>query len=127
MNKYTTASLIVSAALIFGAYLLVGGSGAPLDSSAVTMENGTQVITIEAKNGYSPQNIAAKAGVPSVIRFVTKDTYDCSASVTIPKLGFNKLLSSTDSVEVPVSKEIAQGTLNGTCGMGMKNFKIQFN
>lgn len=127
MNKYTTASLIISAALIFGAYILVGESKTPLDSSTVTMENGTQVIIIEAKNGYSPQNVVAKAGVPSVIRFVTRDTYDCSASVTIPKLGFNKLLSSTDSVEVPVSKEIAQGTLNGTCSMGMKNFKIWFN
>ena len=90
------------------------------------MVNGTQVIDLLAKNGYSPNLIAAKAGMPTTLRVKTDGTYDCSASLTVPQLGYRKFLQPTGSEDIAISAQQAHGTLNGVCSMGMKSFKIMF-
>ena len=126
MNKSIILSLVVAVVIIGGAYLMTTGSSGTTDSSTVSMVNGTQVIDLLAKNGYSPNLIAAKAGMPTTLRVKTDGTYDCSASLTVPQLGYRKFLQPTGSEDIAISAQQAHGTLNGVCSMGMKSFKIMF-
>ena len=131
MNKPTIIAFAVSATLIGLAFLMVSpntpstGNGTVTAPTAV-IEGGKQVIDITAKGGYSPRVVNAKAGIPTVLRVRTNNTFDCSASVVIPKLSYQKFLQPSAIEEIPISAEQAQGTLQGLCSMGMYNFQIRF-
>ena len=112
-------SVLVAALVIGGAVVFSqkpDGSGQVVQN--VSMEGEKQVIEIDAKGGYSPKLTTAKAGVPTVLRLKTNGTYDCSSAVTIPAIGF------VTEVEVPAN--VAQGTLEGVCSMGMYSFSVKF-
>jgi plastocyanin domain-containing protein len=89
-------------------------------------ENGRQVISITARGGYSPRDSFARADVPSIIRVVTKNTFDCSRALILPSLNVQKILPATGAVdfEVPLQKQGTQ--FYGICGMGMYSFRITF-
>jgi Cu+-exporting ATPase len=130
MNKSVIISLVISIVLIGWAFWLVS-SKPSTDTEVATaptavIVDGTQVIDITAKGGYSPRVVTAKAGVPTVLRMNTKGTFDCSASLVIPKLSYQKFLQPTAIEEIPITAEQAQGTLQGLCSMGMYNFQIKF-
>ncbi len=93
----------------------------------VAMVDGTQVITIGVKGGYSPAVTAAKAGVPTVIKMETAATFDCSSIVNIPSLGYRKNLPPSGETLIDVPPQKAGTTLQGLCVMGMYNFKVVFN
>ena len=95
-------------------------------STAATVVDGKQIIDITAKGGYSPRVVTAKAGIPTVLRVTTNGTFDCSASVVIPKLSYQKFLQPSATEDIAISAEQAQGTLQGLCSMGMYNFQIKF-
>lgn len=116
------AALVIGGAIVFGQK--PDGSGQVVQN--VSMEGEKQIIEIDAKGGYSPKLTTAKAGVPTVLRLKTNGTYDCSSAVTIPSLGFRKNLDATGITEVEVPVHVAQGTLEGTCAMGMYNFSVRF-
>jgi plastocyanin domain-containing protein len=84
-----------------------------------------QIIEIKAKGGYTPRKSIAKAGVPTILRFDTNGTFDCSSSVRIPSMNIFKNLpqSGTTDIDLGVQKS---GTLQGMCGMGMYPFEIDF-
>lgn len=91
----------------------------------VSIKDGKQVIEILAKGGYSPKKSIAKAGVPTVIKFKTNGTYDCSSAVNLPSLKISKNLPGTGETEVEIgSQEV--GKLAGTCSMGMYFFEVEF-
>lgn len=90
------------------------------------MQDGVQVIDLAAKGGYSPRFIQAKAGVPTELRVTTEGTFDCSSSLVIPTLGYQKILEPTGVETIQISSDEASGTMQGTCGMGMYSFKIAF-
>lgn len=91
----------------------------------VHMENGTQVIEIKAGGGYTPALSVAKAGIPTVLRFTTNGSFDCSSSIRIPSLDMSKILpqSGTQDIDIGIPKI---GPLQGMCGMGMYPFSITF-
>ncbi len=130
MDTRMTIALAAGATIIGLAFLLVSlkpgtsSGGAPPPTAAIV--NGTQIIDITAKGGYSPRVVVAKAGVPTVLRVTTNGTFDCSASVVIPKLSYQKFLQPSGTAEIPISAAQATGTLQGLCAMGMYNFQIQF-
>ncbi|MFA7286217.1 MAG: cupredoxin domain-containing protein [Patescibacteria group bacterium] len=94
---------------------------------AVTvLEDGSQRITILARGGYSPRQVTAKAGIPTTLRMKTNGTYDCSASLVIPSLGYEATLPSTGEKDIQISASQAKGTLDGLCSMGMYSFRISF-
>ena len=97
-------------------------SGAPQN---VSVEGGKQVVTIAVHEGYSPGTTLAKAGIPTVIRFVTSSTFDCSAAIRIPSLNLFQTLPPSGSFDANIGSPLA-GTLVGTCGMGMYQFRVQF-
>ncbi len=91
----------------------------------VTIVNGKQIIEINAKGGYFPRISVAKAGIPTIIRFNTNGTFDCSSSVRIPSMNINKLLPQSGTTDIELGNPQI-GILQGMCGMGMYPFEVDF-
>jgi plastocyanin domain-containing protein len=120
-------AVIVGLLIVSQVFMRGDNGSAQSDSTGpVVMENGIQVIAIAAKGGYSPQSIQAQSGVPTELRVTTNGTYDCSSTLVIPALGYDGNLKATGTEIITISADQAQGTLDGTCGMGMYNFEIAF-
>jgi len=113
------------------AYIFVGGNNRANDTTDsisannVTMENGVQVIEIKAKGGYQPRSSIAKAGLPTVIRFDTNGTFDCSTAVRIPSLGINQVLPRSGATDINIGNPKV-AVVKGSCSMGMYNFEVDF-
>jgi len=126
--KTTIISVIVVAVLIGGSIILTkNGSNNTLDVVAnnVSIVDGKQIIEINAKGGYQPRKSIAKAGIPTIIRFNTKGTFDCSSAIRIPSLNIDQLLSPTASTDIDIGV-FSVSTLLGSCGMGMYPFSVDF-
>ena len=136
-SKTITILSIAFALIIIGGTLFMSGNNnqtqqPPADNTTatqqannVTTENGRQIISITAKGGYQPKNSTAKAGVPTILRIATNGTYDCSSSIRIPSLNISKNLPASGTTDIDLGTQ-TQDTLNGTCGMGMYSFQIEF-
>ncbi len=93
----------------------------------VSIVNGKQIITINAKGGYSPRVTTAKADIPTVIKVATNGTFDCSSALAIPSIGYRENLSPSGATEIEVPSQKVGTTMQGLCAMGMYNFAIHFN
>lgn len=127
MNS-TSLSIIVTALLIGGAILFTQNNSSAANTPSannVTIVNGKQIIEIQAKGGYIPRTSTAKAGIPTILRFHTSGTFDCSSYIRIPSMGVSQSLPSTGTVDISVTNPKA-GALIGMCGMGMYPFQITF-
>ncbi|MCC6691545.1 MAG: hypothetical protein IT235_08445 [Bacteroidia bacterium] len=129
MNK--TALIIITLALVFGIGIIFwGGSknnittGEPGQNSEI--KDGVQYITITAKGGYSPKVSTAKSGILTKLIVKTNGTYDCSASLVIRSLGFQKILAQTGEEIIDIGTPKTDQLLQGLCGMGMYSFLIKF-
>ncbi len=127
--KGTIISIAIAALLIVGAvvYSKSGGGQAEnyLPANNVTVVDGKQIIEISARGGYSPRRSVAKSGMPTIIRFKTSGTFDCSSSVRIPSLNITKFLPQTGVTDIDLGSP--QSTLlRGSCGMGMYPFEVDF-
>lgn len=136
-SSYKVAALVVGIGILIGVFVLAGGDRkvgrvtTTADPTIVaegtaTVANGIQYVDITAQAGYSPRTIRAQAGMQTIIRMKTENTYDCSSALVIPALGYTTTLSPTGVVEIPVPADKAQGTLEGRCSMGMYRFGIVF-
>ncbi len=132
MNK--NISIIITLALVvaLGIIFLGGGSKQNNPSGAdsgknIAMRNGIQYITISAGGGYSPLVTSAKAGIPTKLIVQTNGSYDCSSSLAIHSIGFQKILPQTGETEIDIDTKKAGETLTGVCGMGMYSFVINFS
>lgn len=130
-NKNTIYAILVVAVLIGGAIIFTNkGSSSNTESvsnnSNVELSNGVQIISIDVKGGYWPKKTIAKAGIPTTVRFVTNNTFDCSRSLRLPSLKVTKTLSQTGSTDIDIGSQ-TQGKFFGSCGMGMYSFEIDFN
>jgi len=131
MNK--TVSIVITLGLVVAlGIVFLGGSKSNnpnITASAQNTEikNGIQYITINAKSGYSPRISTAKAGIPTKLIVKTNGTYDCSASLAIHSIGFQKILPQTGETEIDIGTPQAGQPLQGVCGMGMYNFQINFS
>lgn len=96
------------------------------NSNVVREENGTQYIRITARGGYSPDQITAKANMPTVLEIETKGTYDCSSSLNIPKLNYREFLPATGITKIDVPQNLTTAPLDILCGMGMYTSTINF-
>jgi len=126
--KNLSAFIIVIALLIFGFFVLTSDKLSPnneASSNNVSMIDGKQIVEIKARGGYTPMRSIAKAGIPTIIRFNTESTFDCSSSVRIPELGISRSLPLSGITDIELqSNQI--GLLKGSCGMGMYPFEIEF-
>lgn len=98
MNKNTIISLVISLGLVGGMLYLVSDKpssievGQTAESQNVEIKDGVQYVTIAAKGGYFPRLTEIKGGVPTKLVIKTNGTYDCSASLVIRSIGFQKIL-----------------------------------
>ena len=126
--KSTGISILIAGALIGGSILYTGvNSSDATDAPAnnVLVLDGIQVVEISVRGGYHPQKSAAKAGIPTLLRFSTNGTYDCSGAVRIPSIGYSAFLPATGKTDASLGTPQA-GVLRGSCGMGMYIFEIDF-
>lgn len=126
--KATTIALITMTILIGATIALTrqgtGTSPTPAVNN-VSIVDGKQIIVIKAKGGYQPRHSVAKAGVPTILRFDTEGTFDCSSSVRVPSMNISKLLPQTGTTDIDIGTQKVS-LLQGTCGMGMYPFEVDF-
>lgn len=128
--KLLVASFIIALGLI-GMALYARNQKAPtevpVDGANVSIKDGTQYIDLSAKGGYSPRLSVAQAGIPTKLKVATSATFDCSASLTIPSIGYRDILPPSGTTEIDIPAQEAGTTLQGTCSMGMYSFAIRFD
>ncbi len=133
MNK-TALSIIIVGLVIGIGIVFMGGSkekntNANISSSSPTqnieIKDGIQYVTIDAKGGYLPRVSTAKAGIPTKLIVKTNGTYDCSSSLSIRAIDYQKILPQTgeEVIDIGIQKV---GPFQGTCSMGMYSFTINF-
>lgn len=126
--KSTIISIIVAIVLIGGAVTLAvldRPKNENIIENNVSIIDGKQIVDIRAKGGYQPRKSIAKAGIPTIVKFNTNGTFDCSSSVRIPSLDIDKVLPQSGETEIDIGINKV-GILQGTCGMGMYPFEIEF-
>jgi plastocyanin domain-containing protein len=133
MNK--TAYIIMMVGLAIGIGILFT-SGSKIKNNQISTENqilnnieikdGIQYVTINAKGGYLPRISEAKADVPTKLIVKTSGTYDCSASLVIRSIGYQKILPNTGETIIDLGTPKVDKPLVGVCGMGMYSFQVNF-
>lgn len=126
MNKTVSIIIIFGLVIALGIVFFGGNSksvATPVQN--VEVKDGIQYITINAKGGYIPRKSTAKADIPTILRFDTKGTFDCSSSVRIPSMNISKMLPQTGITEIDLGNPKV-GLLQGSCSMGMYPFEIDF-
>ena len=127
MNK--TVYAIVTLALLAGIVIIFSGNkdGTQLSGSSVEVKDGVQYVRIEAGGGYSPQISEAQAGIPTKLIVKTDGVYDCSSSLVIPSMKYQKVLAPVGEEVIDIGIPKIGEPLNGLCGMGMYSFQVNFN
>ncbi len=129
--KTTTISIIAAAVLVGGALIFSQGgfkkteTENKVEKNNVTVVDGKQIVEIRAKGGFLPRKSLAKAGLSTVLRFDTNGTFDCSSVVRIPSMNIRQNLPPSGVTDIELGSPKI-GTLQGTCGMGMYPFEIDF-
>lgn len=133
MQKNIIISSIVSLALIGGTLYFVTnrsastGTGEVAQPQNVEIRDGMQYVTVTAKGGYSPKVTQIKSGIPTKLVVKTDGTYDCSASLVVRSIGFQKTLQSSGEEEIDLGTPKSGEDVQGVCGMGMYSFQIEVN
>jgi len=127
--KKISISILVALALIVTAFIIAkGGDRTPSfnnNGNNVSIVEEKQIIDLTARGGYSPEKSIAKAGIPTILRFTTNGTFDCSSSVRIPSMNVSKNLANAGITDIDLGIPKV-GILRGSCGMGMYPFEIDF-
>lgn len=132
MRKIVPTIIILILVIGLG-FVFIGGSDVENSTTKSSIiQNGEikenfQYVTIIAKGGYSPEVSTAKADVPTKLIIKTDGTYDCSASLVIRSLGYQKILAQTGEETIDLGTPKAGESLQGVCSMGMYSFVINFN
>lgn len=123
----TALGIIIIGALAAGIIFLVKGStGSDVASvDNVKVIDGVQIVELTAKGGYQPRKTLAQAGLPTLLRFETDGTFDCSLALRIPSKSVSTFLPQSDVTDIDIGNS-ATGTLQGLCSMGMYSFAVEF-
>ena len=105
----------------------VNSPAATIVAAPAASASNTQVFEVTVKEGYQPREIAAKAGVPMVLKMKTSSSFDCSTSFNIPKLGIHLRLQPTGEADIEIPAQKAGDTVYGVCSMGMYSLVIKFS
>jgi len=91
----------------------------PGGSDLVQETGGVQRVEIEVKNnGYVPNYITVKKGVPVELTLRSNETYSCALSFVLREFGIQTFLKSTDEQTFTFTPTKA-GSFTYTCSMGM--------
>jgi len=135
MQAKLTITAILFVAFLLGSILIVTNSSSDTPQNAggttaavaeAVIEDGVQYVDITALGGYTPRTTKAQAGIPTVIRMKTENTFDCSLALVIRDLNYQEFLPQNGVTEIEIPAEKARGTLRGMCSMAMYHFEIEF-
>jgi Cu+-exporting ATPase len=125
--KNLIIALVVLVITVAGVYTLLSNKkSAQVALDAVVQDGDTQIVSVTAKGGYSPRIIQAKAGQKTVLKMLTKNTFDCSSALIIPKLGVHKILPASGETAIEIPAQAAGSVIDASCAMGMYSFQINF-
>ena len=129
MNTKVIISICISIALVGGTmYLISQEQAAPARAQAqnnnVEIRDGVQYVTVAAQGGYFPNSSVIQPGIPTKLIVKTNGTYDCSASLVIRDVGYQKILPSTGEEIIDLGIPTSGQKIQGVCGMGMYNFSV---
>lgn len=119
-----TALVIISLGLVVALGVIFAGGRKEI--GGVEIKDGVQYIRIEAGGGYSPQITEAKADIPTKLIMKTSGVFDCSASLVIPSIEYQKMLPQAGETEIDLGTHKVGDKVQGTCSMGMYGFVINF-
>lgn len=131
MQKNTIISIIISLALIGGTLYFISNkstssnNGGVVGVQNVEIRDGIQYVTINAKGGYTPSVSEIKSGIPTKLVVKTDGTFDCSASLVVRSLGFQKVLQPNAEEVIDLGIPKSGDNVQGVCSMGMYNFLIK--
>lgn len=131
MQKNTIVSIVICMAIIGGTFYFLSqksntsSGGEVVETQNVEIKDGVQYVTVIAKGGYSPRITEIKGGLPTKLIVKTDGTYDCSASLVIHSVNFQKMLQPTGEEIIDLGTPKLGEKIQGVCGMGMYNFEIK--
>lgn len=101
---------------------LSGGSSGQQAGPELT--NGAQEINIQAlANGYSPNYVQIKAGVPVKLNLIAGGRLGCTSQFRIPSLGISRSLTPNATATFEFTPQ--KGKIIGTCSMGMYSVTME--
>lgn len=128
MNKNVYVILIIALAVAIGIIFFSGNKNTNTDQAqSVEILDGVQYIRISAGGGYSPQVTKAKGGIPTKLIVKTDGTFDCSLSLVIHSINYQKVLPPTGEELIDIGTPKTGEQFQGVCGMGMYSFEIDFS
>jgi len=93
-------------------------------SGGTQQEAGVQAVTVRVTdNGFQPDRIDLKRGIPARLTFVREIEATCATSVAIPEFNIKQDLPLKEAVAVEITPAKA-GVFEFTCGMKMLTGKI---
>ncbi|MDP3758288.1 MAG: cupredoxin domain-containing protein, partial [Candidatus Daviesbacteria bacterium] len=96
---------------------LSGGSVGQQSGSGIS--NGVQQVDIQVfPNGYNPNYVQLKAGLPVKLNLITGSRLGCTSQFRIPSLGISKSLTPNTTTTIEFTPQ-QKGKIIGTCSMGM--------
>ncbi len=132
MQKNTIISIIISLVIVGGTLYFVSdkstsgnGDNEATQSQNVEIRDGVQYVTVTAQGGYSPRTSVVQPDMPTKLIVKTNGTYDCSASLAIRDVGYQKILQPTGEEVIDLGTLKKGGKVQGVCGMGMYSFQIK--
>lgn len=129
MNTKVIISICISIALVGGSLYLISQEQVPpvgtqVQDNNVEVRDGVQYVTVTAQGGYFPRMSEIQPGIPTKLIVKTNGTYDCSASLVIRDVGYQKILPSTGEEIIDIGVPTSGQKIQGVCGMGMYNFSV---
>ncbi|MCM3628292.1 cupredoxin domain-containing protein [Paenibacillus glycanilyticus] len=117
-TTWMIAGILLICGLFFAFFYNPNHNEAKAESSVITQQDGYQIIHIEITNdGFQPSNIELRAGVPTKLNFIKRNSFNCITSVESKDLDFNQYLNKGDNLIT--LEELAPGTYKYSCGMLM--------
>ena len=92
-------------------------------AQAALDEAGVLRVRVTVKDGYSPDRIVVKRGVPVELDFYRDEVSDCTEQVVFPDFRISRRLPAFKTTTVQLTPERA-GEFPFTCGMSMVHGKL---
>ncbi len=85
---------------------------------------GRQIVTVTVRNGYRPQSIPARAGLPLRLIFDRQDEEPCSERVVFSSPRLERRLAPNGATVIDLPAQ-PPGEIRFTCGMGRYRGRIE--
>ncbi|MFY9610565.1 MAG: cupredoxin domain-containing protein [Blastocatellia bacterium] len=123
MNMDAAAIGVIVAGVVLIALVLWYFFGEREKVSASLGQTGVQEINVTVKDGYSPDVIAVKRGLPVRLNFYRNETSSCSEQIVFGDFGIARSLPAFKTTPIEFTPE-KTGEFAFTCGMNMLRGKL---